>query len=78
MDIRENVKIRSLRAKFIRHVVLVSVQRMSGLLLSDLVNTTTHIQDTTRLEVTYQGSFVRLAPIVRFFSLPPNFGRVYE
>ena len=45
MDIRENVKIRSLRAKFIRHVVLVSVQRVSGLLLSDLVNTTTHIQD---------------------------------
>ena len=44
MDVRENVKVWSLCAKFIGHVVLVGVQRVSGLLLTDLVNTITCIQ----------------------------------
>lgn len=74
MDVRENVKVWSLCAKFIGHVVLVGVQRVSGLLLTDLVNTITCIQ----LEVTHQRGFVRLAPIVRLFGPPPNFSRIYE
>lgn len=75
MDVRENVKVWSLRTKFIGHVVLVGVQRVSGLLLTDLVNTITAIRCH---EITHQCSFVRLAPVVRLLGLPPNFSRIYE
>jgi hypothetical protein len=79
MDVREDVKIWSLCAKFIGHVVLVRVQRVSGLALSDLINTITHTgQNNDEVEVTYQSRFVRLAPIVRLLSLPPNFGGIYK
>jgi hypothetical protein len=78
MDVRENVKVWSLCAKFIGHVVLIGVQRVSGSPLIDLVNTFTCIQRATKFEVTHQRGFVRLAPIVRLFSPPPNFRRIYE
>jgi hypothetical protein len=75
MDVRENVKVWSLCAKFIGHVVLVGVQRISGLLLNDIVNSITR---ATGFEVAHQRGFVRLAPIVRLFGLSPNFRRIYE
>lgn len=38
MNVRENVKVWSLCTKFIGHVVLVGVQRVSGLLLHNFIN----------------------------------------
>ena len=77
MDVGKNVEIGSLRALFIGDVILISVERVSGLLLTVLVNTATHKRRRIP-EVTYQCCFIRLAPFVRFFSLPPDFGSMYE
>jgi hypothetical protein len=50
MDIRENAEIWLFCAKFVNDIVLVSVERVSGLLLDYIVNIITHIRRIQRQE----------------------------